>query len=71
MGLDPERDSAVEVLHEGRWLPGTLLHAYRRREDGRWRGIVRYTADVGEQYEQSRDQDEIRPASAAPPWPLT
>lgn len=67
MKLDPERDSAIEVLHEGRWLPGTLLHRYRRREDGRWRGIVRYTAGVGEQYEQSRDQDEIRAAAATQP----
>lgn len=37
----------VEVLHEGQWLPGPLLHAYRC-DDGRWRGIVRYTACVGE-----------------------
>lgn len=59
MGLQPDRDSAVEVLHAGRWLPGILLHAYRR-DDGRWRGIVRYTAGVGERYEQGRDQDEIR-----------
>lgn len=49
----------MEVLHEGRWLPGLLLHAYRR-DDGRWRGIVRYTAGVGERYEQGRDQDDIR-----------
>lgn len=59
MRFDPRRDSAVEVRHEGRWLPGSLLHAYRH-DDGRWRGIVRYTADVGEQYEQGRDQDDIR-----------
>ena len=49
----------MEVLHDGRWLPGILLHAYRR-DGGRWRGIVRYTAGVGEQYEQGRDQDDIR-----------
>lgn len=59
MGLQLDRDSAVEVLHGGRWLPGILLHAYRR-DDGRWRGVVRYTAGVGEQYEQGRDQDDIR-----------
>ena len=59
MGLQSDRQGTVEVLHEGRWLPGLLLHAYRR-DDGRWRGIVRYTAGVGEQYEQGRDQDEIR-----------
>lgn len=46
MGLQLDRDGAVEVLHEGRWLSGRLLHAYRR-DDGRWRGIVRYTAGVG------------------------
>ena len=59
MGLQTDRDGAVEVLHDGRWLPGLLLHTYRRN-DGRWRGIVRYTAGVGEQYEQGRDQDDIR-----------
>lgn len=64
MGLDPARGGAVEVLHDGRWLPGTLMHAYRRREDGRWRAIVRYTAGVGERYEQARDQDEVRRPAA-------
>lgn len=59
MGLQLDRDGVVEVLQEGRWLPGIRLHVYRR-DDGRWRGIVRYTAGVGEQYEQARDQDEIR-----------
>lgn len=59
MGLQLDREAAVEVLHEGRWLPGRLLHAYRR-DNGRWRGIVRYTAGVGEQYEQGRDQEDIR-----------
>lgn len=59
MSLQTERDGAVEVLHEGRWLRGRLLHAYRQG-DGRWRGIVRYTAGVGEQYEQGRDQNDIR-----------
>ena len=32
----------VEVLHEGCWLPGSLL-AVRRERDGRWRGLVSYT----------------------------
>ena len=59
MSLQTERDGAVEVLHEGRWLRGRLLHTYRRA-DGRWRGIVRYTAGVGEQYEQGRGLLEIR-----------
>jgi hypothetical protein len=29
-------------MHEGRWLPGTLLAA-RKGEDGRWLGLVTYT----------------------------
>ena len=32
----------VEVLHDGRWLQGSLL-AVRRERDGRWRGLVSYT----------------------------
>ena len=76
MRLRADRDSAVEVLHDGTWLPAALMRTYRR-DDGRWRGIVRYRAGVGEQYGQSRDQDEIRAASkvrprtATPPLPLT
>ncbi len=31
----------VEVLHDGRWLPAQLLHAYRRA-DGAWVGVVQY-----------------------------
>ncbi len=68
MSLQIERDGAVEVLHEGRWLRGRLLHTYRQ-SNGRWRGIVRYTAGVGEQYEQGRDQDELR-AATGPTGPL-
>lgn len=60
-----ERDGAVEVWHEDRWLRGRLLHTYRR-DNGRWRGIVRYTAGVGEQYEQVRDQDDIRQRTSGP-----
>ena len=37
--MDPR---PVEVLHDGRWLPGWLLAA-RRNPDGSWRGLVRYT----------------------------
>lgn len=59
MNLQTERDGAVEVLHDGRWLRGRLLHTYRQ-PNGRWRGIVRYTAGVGEQYEQGRNQSDIR-----------
>lgn len=76
MGLHADRDSAVEVMHDGSWLPATLMHTYRRN-DGRWRGVVRYSAGVGEQYEQSRDQDEIRaagkvcPPTTSSPWTLT
>lgn len=62
MSPQTESQGAVEVLHEGRWLRARLLHAYRQ-PNGRWRGIVRYTAGVGEQYEQGRDQDGIRAAS--------
>jgi hypothetical protein len=31
----------VEVLHDGRWLTGTLLAA-RRDAGGPWRGLVHY-----------------------------
>ncbi len=65
MSLQTESHGAVEVLHDGRWLRGRLLHTYRQ-PNGRWRGIVRYTASVGEQYEQGRDQDDIRRSTPAP-----
>jgi hypothetical protein len=32
----------VEVLHDGRWLAGSLV-AVRREHDGGWRGLVSYT----------------------------
>jgi hypothetical protein len=32
----------VEVLHDGHWVPGSLV-AVRRERDGRWRGLVSYT----------------------------
>ena len=35
----------VEVLHDGRWVPG-WVEAYRRDGDG-WRACVRYSAGVG------------------------
>lgn len=34
----------VEVLHEGRWVPATLLNA-RRDTDG-WSGLVAFTDPV-------------------------
>ncbi len=34
-----------EVLHAGRWVPGTV-EAWRRDPDG-WRGYVRYTVEPG------------------------
>jgi hypothetical protein len=49
----------VEVVHQGRWVPGTLLAAYRFR--GRWRGVVRYSVAPGEQYQQSRWAEDLRP----------
>jgi len=48
----------VEVLHEGRWVPATLLHAYR--VDGRWRAVVRYYTGAGSQFQQARWADEVR-----------
>jgi hypothetical protein len=47
----------VEVLHDGRWVPGRLL-AYRR-DPGGWRGMVRYRVDLS-QYLQWRDESELR-----------
>ena len=35
----------VEVRHDGRWVPAALLAA-RRGRDGRWRGLVQFTAEV-------------------------
>lgn len=49
----------VEVLHAGGWVRGTLLSAYR--SDGRWRGVVRYSVQPGEQYQQARWAEELRP----------
>jgi hypothetical protein len=51
----------VEVVHQGRWVRGTLLAAYRFR--GRWRGVVRYSVAPGEQYQQSRWAEDLRPPS--------
>jgi hypothetical protein len=53
----------VEVLHDGRWVRGWLLHAYRTA-DGRWRGVVRYTVGVGMTYQQGRDESELRRPAA-------
>ena len=53
----------VEVLHDGRWLPG-WLEAYRRDGD-KWRACVRYSAGVGMQYVQWRGEADVRPASSS------
>ena len=37
----------VEVLHEGRWLPATLLNT-RRDSDG-WHGLVGYSDPLSRQ----------------------
>jgi hypothetical protein len=52
---------ACEVLHDGRWIAGWLLHWYRDPRDGRWRGVVQYTVAPGATYYQPRDQTELRP----------
>ncbi|NHC44972.1 hypothetical protein [Motilibacter aurantiacus] len=58
------RQRRVEVLHDGEWLPGTLLHAYRVGD--RWRAVVRYYAGPGSQYQQARWAEDVRrpPAGA-------
>ncbi|NHC12514.1 hypothetical protein [Motilibacter deserti] len=48
----------VEVLHEGRWVPATLLHAYRVGE--RWRAVVRYYTGAGSQFQQARWAEDVR-----------
>lgn len=48
----------MEVLHEGRWLPGTLRDAWQ--EDGRWFGLVEYSAGVGLTFVQGRPAEELR-----------
>jgi hypothetical protein len=48
----------VEVLHEGRWVSG-WLEAYRRDGEG-WRAMVRYSAGVGMQYLQWREEAQVR-----------
>ncbi|MFI8453731.1 hypothetical protein [Streptomyces erythrochromogenes] len=48
------------VRENGRWLPG-LLTEWRRGGDGRWSGLVSYTAD-GDQVTVLKDQDDLRSA---------
>ena len=54
----------VEVLHEGRWLPGTLLHAYLVGE--RWRAVVRYYTGAGSQFQQARWAEDVRRPADSP-----
>ena len=49
----------VDVLHEGRWLPG-WLPAARREPGGPWRELVRHTAAPGMQYYHWRDESDLR-----------
>ena len=54
----------VQVHHDGRWLPGTLLAA-RRDGQGPWRGLVTYTDPVSTLgWYQWRPADELRPRKA-------
>jgi hypothetical protein len=60
----------VQVQHEGRWLPGTLLAA-RRDGHGPWRGLVAYTdptQSLG--WYHWRPASQLRPAADGPrsPW---
>lgn len=58
--------TACEVLHEGRWCPGELRGDWFRH-GGRWRAVVRYSAGVGQTYEQARWAEDIRrPEDSAP-----
>jgi hypothetical protein len=57
----PDLPRPVEVLHEGTWRSGALEALNHR--GGRWRGMVRYSAEPGSTYLHWRDQDEIRPAT--------
>ena len=50
------------MLHDGRWVRGWLRHRHRTPEG--WRGVVRYTAGVGQTYEQARPYSELRPGGA-------
>lgn len=60
--MPAETPRPVDVLHEGRWVRGTLLVAYRSGSAGRWRGVVRYAVAPGEQYQQARWAEELRAA---------
>lgn len=56
----------VEVLWEGRWCFGTL-HQWRKTDDGRWQGFVRFNVAPGENRLGHFDEGEIRPAPPATP----
>lgn len=51
----------IEVLHDGRWILGRLLHAYET-PDG-WRGVVEYfDRETVRGYYGPRTEQELRPA---------
>ena len=53
--------TAVEVLHDdGRWYVAQLLGQHRDRATGDWRCGVRYTVDVGMQYQRVVWADQCR-----------
>ena len=52
---------AVEVRHDdGRWYLATLLGQHRDRATRGWRCGVRYTVDLGMQYQRVVSADESR-----------
>ncbi len=60
---------SVEVCHEGRWLPATLM-ATRREDDG-WHGLVGFThPSTREGFYRWVPKSELRdPADEPPPLP--
>lgn len=53
---------SCEVYDRGQWWPGQLLDY--RLVDGRWRAVVRWRTSPGEQYQQARWQEDVRPAGS-------
>ncbi len=49
----------VEVFWNGAWCFG-LLAEWRRGDDGRWQGTVRFNVRPGENRIDTFDQDDIR-----------
>jgi hypothetical protein len=57
--------TAVEVLHDdGKWYLAQLLGQHRDRATGDWRCGVRYTVNVGQQYQRVVWADQCRRLSA-------